>query len=128
MVALEVKAVAAALLPHDDSRHGRRPRSEAHLHFVRQLDAIYRDLNKSLKALAEDSLLETRSKEDEIVQLKVDLVKHIVAVKLEEQKVREAEAEKATRKERLLEIIADKQDEAYRDMDIDELKNLVGEM
>ena len=48
------------------------------------LDAIFKDLNAQTKVRKEESLLDYRSTEDTIVDLKIDIVKHIVSVKLEE--------------------------------------------
>lgn len=95
---------------------------------VRELDSLYKELNAELKTLSEDSLLEVATKEDEIVQLKVDIVKHIVKTKLTEQEAKEQELERRAKKQRLLEIIATKQDEQYKGMSLEELNNLVNDL
>jgi hypothetical protein len=95
---------------------------------LESLDRIFKDLNTNLKAQKEESLLETRSKEDEILDLKIAIVKHIVEVRLSEQKARTDLAAKSAKKEKLLGIIAEKQDSALRDMSIDELTKLVDEL
>jgi hypothetical protein len=95
---------------------------------LESLDRIFKDLNIKLKAQKEESLLETRSKEDEILDLKIAIVKHIVEVRLSEQKARTDLAAKSTKKQKLLGIIAEKQDSALRDMSVDELTKLVDEL
>ena len=95
---------------------------------LESLDRIFKDLNIKLKTQKEESLLETRSKEDEILDLKIAIVKHIVEVRLSEQKARTDLAAKSVKKQRLLGIIAEKQDSALRDMSVDELTKLVDEL
>jgi hypothetical protein len=92
------------------------------------LDRIFKELNTKLKTQKEESLLETRSKEDEIFDLKISIVKHIVEVRLSEQKARTDLAAKLAKKQNLLGIIAEKQDNALRDMSVDELTKLVDEL
>jgi hypothetical protein len=95
---------------------------------LESLDRIFKDLNIKLKAQKEESLLETRSKEDEILDLKISIVKHIVEVRLSEQKARTDLAAKSAKKQKLLGIIAEKQDNALRDMSVDELTKLVDDL
>ena len=65
---------------------------------LESLDRIFKDLNIKLKTQKEESLLETRSKEDEILDLKISIVKHIVEVRLSEQKARKDLAAKLDEK------------------------------
>lgn len=95
---------------------------------LESLDRIFKELNIKLKAQKEESLLETRSKEDEIVDLKISIVKHIVEVRLSEQKARKDLAAKLAKKQKLLGIIAEKQDDALRDLSVDELTKLVDDL
>jgi len=96
---------------------------------LQELDDIYKRVNTQLKILSEDSLLEDRTDTTrEYIELKWDIVKRVFAVKQLEQEEREAEVEKAAKKQRLLEIIANKQDEKYQDMTEAELTNLVAEL
>jgi hypothetical protein len=95
---------------------------------LESLDRIFKDLNIKLKTQKEESLLETRSKEDEILDLKIAIVKHIVEVRLSEQKARKDLADKLAKKQKLLGIIAEKQDSELRDLSVDELTKLVDEL
>lgn len=92
------------------------------------LDSIYKGLNAELKNLSEDSLLEEAGAEGSRTRLKLNIVKHVFAVKQSEQNEREAAVEKAEKKKRLLAIMADKQDEQLRDMSVDELKDMIEEL
>ena len=95
---------------------------------IQALDQIFKGLNAQLKAQKEESLLETKSKEDEILDLKISIVKHVVEVRLREQKAREDEVSKAAKKQKLLGIIAEKQDANLREMSVDDLTKLVDEL
>jgi hypothetical protein len=95
---------------------------------LESLDRIFKELNTNLRAQKEESLLATRSKEEEILDLKISIVKHIVEVRLSEQKARKDLAAKLSKKQNLLGIIAEKQDNALRDMSVDDLTKLVDEL
>ena len=86
-----------------------------------QLDVIYKTLNKNLKVQGEDSLL-TEGSADPTVANMVEIVKHIFAVKQDEIKARKIAAENAEKRRRILDIIAQKQDEALLKMSEDDLK------
>jgi hypothetical protein len=95
---------------------------------VQALDAIYKALNAKVRLQKEESLLEAPTQADEILALKVAIVKHIVEVKLAEQKVREDATLKAKQKEKLLGILAEKQDEELRNMTPDQIKEMLNGM
>ena len=54
----------------------------------RDLDAIFKSLNSELKKVKEESLLEIKSAEDQILDVKINIVKHIFNVKQEEENQR----------------------------------------
>ena len=89
------------------------------------LDSIYKGLKSQLKLVSEESLLDTKTKEDEILDLKIALVKHVFETKRTEQKERQLAVEKAAQKQKILGIIAEKQDEGLREMSVEELMKLV---
>jgi len=95
---------------------------------VEELDSIYKGINAKLKETKEESLLETKNAADEILELKINIVKHIVVTKLAEQQARENEALMAGKKQKLLGIIADKQDEELKGKSFDELNELVNSL
>lgn len=53
------------------------------------LDSVFKTLNAEAKKSEEESLLETKSKENEELSNKIEIVKYIVNIKLEEKKTRE---------------------------------------
>jgi len=92
---------------------------------LRALDTIFKELNLKSKAQNEESLLNTKSAENKILDLKIAIVKHIVEVRLAEKKTREDAVKLADRKEKILGIIAEKQDASLRDMSLEDLAKLV---
>jgi len=91
---------------------------------LRSLDFLFKDLNSTLKAQKEESLLEVKSSEDEITELKIAIIKHIVLTRQQEQKQKAAEAEIISKKQKILEIIAAKQDAGLQDMSLEDLNKL----
>lgn len=95
---------------------------------VRDLDTIFKGLNAQAKQAKEESLLAVKSKEDAVLEAKIEIVKYIVATKLEEANQRRIRAENREKKNRIAEILADKQDEELRGKSVEELKQLYDSM
>lgn len=89
------------------------------------LDDVARDLHKQLKNGDDVSFVHEDRKSDETTQLKFDIVKHIIDVKLEEKKRADEARANAERKQKILSIIADREDEQLKSMSMDELKTAV---
>jgi len=92
---------------------------------VQNLDTVFKALNAEAKQVKEESLLATKSAEDTILDVKIEIVKHIVKTKLEEAEQRKKDAEKREQKHRLQELIANKQDEALRGKSVEELQAML---
>jgi chemotaxis signal transduction protein len=95
---------------------------------LRSLDAIYKDLNAKVKAQKEESLLDVKSAADETVALQVEIVKHIVTVRLQEAQERRDAVAKSEQKKKLLGILAKKQDSELENLSIEELTKQINEM
>lgn len=95
---------------------------------VKNLDEIFKTLNSQIKLVKEDSLLNTKSKEDKILELKIDIVKYIVQVKLDEEKQRVKSLENKQKKEKILSILSVKQDEDLQNKSPDELQAMLEEL
>jgi len=92
------------------------------------LDSIFKTLNSELNKVKEESLLNTKTKEDKELDVKIEIVKYIVSVKLEEEQSRlKAKAQKE-QKQKILEILAAKQDESLQNKSIEELTAMLDEM
>lgn len=92
------------------------------------LDSIYKELNKQSKQSEEESLLNIKTQEDELLNVQIKIVKHIVSVKLAEKEAREKASAKKAQKQKIMSIIAAKQDEALQNSSIDDLKKMLDEL
>lgn len=89
---------------------------------VDSLDAIFKILNRQKKTADEDSLLAVKSAEDTELANKIELVKYIVSIKLAEADERVNAAEKKAQRDKILAIMAKKQDAALEGMDMKQLE------
>lgn len=95
---------------------------------VENLDSIFKTLNSQLKQVQEESLLNTKTKEDKELDTKIEIIKYIVGIKLEEQDLRlKAKAQKE-QKQKILEILSVKQDESLQNKSVEELKAMLDEL
>ena len=92
------------------------------------LDSIYKTLNKQVKQSEEESLLTTKTSVDTELEVQIAIVKHIVSVKLAEQEAREKDAAKRAQKQKIMAIIATKEDEALHNSSVDDLKKMLDEL
>lgn len=95
---------------------------------VEDLDAIFKMLNRQKKTADEDSLLATKSAEDQDLANKIDIVRYIVSVKLAEAAERVSSAEKKAQRDKIMEIVAKKKDKALEDMGIEDLMKKLEEL
>lgn len=95
---------------------------------VEDLDKIYKTLNAQIKQSQEESLLLTRSEVDEKLDIQIEIIKHIVTVKLQEQAAREKEADKREQRQKIMSIIAKKQDESLENASIEDLNKMLAEL
>lgn len=94
---------------------------------VESLDNVFKTLNSEMKKTKEESLLSTKSKDDEVLELKIEIVKHIVTVKQKEKEARERKFLDRERNQKIMSIIAAKQDEQLHNMSVEELQKLLVE-
>lgn len=95
---------------------------------VTQLNEIFKTLKAEERKDKEESLLATQSKKDVILATKIDVIRHIVNKKLDEAKRASAEKERADRKQQLMGILADKQNEELRNKTVEELRQMIDEI
>ena len=95
---------------------------------VEDLDAIFKMLNRQKKTADEDSLLATKSAEDQDLANKIEIVRYIVSVKLAEAAERVSAAEKKAQRDKIMEIVAKKKDKALEDMGIEDLMKKLEEL
>lgn len=92
------------------------------------LDSIYKTLNKQVKQSEEESLLSTKENVNTELEVQIAIVKHIVSVKLAEKEAAEKASAKKAQKQKIMSIIATKENEALNNMPIDDLKKMLDEI
>lgn len=92
------------------------------------LDSIYKTLNKQVKQSEEESLLSTKASVDTELEVQIAIVKHIVSVKLAEKEAAEKASAKKDQKQKIMSIIATKENEALQNSSIDDLKKMLDEL
>lgn len=95
---------------------------------VEDLDTIFKSLNSQIKQVKEESLLGTKSKQDKELELKIEIVKYIVQTKLNEAEFKMKAKENSLQKQRILEIMAIKQDSALENKSLEELEVMLNEL
>lgn len=85
------------------------------------LDSIARDLYKSIKEEGEISFIEESSSKTQLNELRLDIVKHIIACKLQEKKDAVDAKDKADRKQTILALLREKQVEGLKSKSEEEL-------
>jgi len=95
---------------------------------VRDLDSVFKILNSQLKQVNEESLLDVKTKQDQELDTKIEIVKYIVKVKQEEENMRLKAKEQKEKKQKIMEILATKQESNLQNMSEDELKKMLSEL
>ena len=92
------------------------------------LDSIYKTLNKQVKQSEEESLLSEKTGVDEELEVQIAIVKHIVSVKQAEKEATEKAAEKKAKKQKLMSIIAAKENEELQNASMEDLRKMLDEL
>lgn len=92
------------------------------------LDSVFKALNSQMKQVKEESLLSTKSKADEILELQIEIVKHIVSVKLAEKEAREKAVAKKEMRQKIMQIKAARQDKALLEASDEDLDKILVEL
>lgn len=92
---------------------------------VEDLDKIFKSLKSQQRNASEESLLQAVSKEDKELNNKIEIIKIIVADKLAASDRAKKAAAQRMQNQRILEIMADKQDEELKSKSLEELKSML---
>lgn len=95
---------------------------------VQELDRIFKALNAKLKVCKEESLLGPKGVENTELDIQVAIVRRIVEVKLAEAAANELEAEKKIKRQKILSILAEKQEGALASKSEEDLKKMLEEL
>lgn len=89
------------------------------------LNNIAKDISRQLKDAGEEDFVNPKSGADEVLALKMEIVKHVIQVRQAENEATRAAADRKDKKERLLELIARKQDQQLEGKSLEELNAMV---
>lgn len=93
---------------------------------VANLDDIAKELNKKVKATEEETFVPRRRKRaDTVAAAMLEIVKHVITVKVEEEEAAETAKAAKDRKQLLLGLIAKKENEKLEQSSVDELRAMV---
>lgn len=95
---------------------------------VTELDSVFKTLNSQVKQAKEESLLSSKSEEDTVLELQIEIVKYIVSVKLEEKEASMKNKTNKEQKQKIMQIIASKQDESLKNSSIEDLEKMLNEL
>jgi hypothetical protein len=85
------------------------------------LDAVAKQVNSELKEEQEESFVTVATTKNVEAQVKLDIVKHIISVRLEENAIKQSAAVNKAKKNAIADIIADKQNDALKEMTLEQL-------
>jgi hypothetical protein len=92
------------------------------------LDKIFKGLNAKAKICKEESLLGPKGSENAELDLQIAIVKRIAEVKIAEDAAREQEATKKAKRQKILTILAEKQDAGLVAKSEDDLRKMLEEL
>ena len=89
------------------------------------LDTIAKSVNRELKNETEESFIETKSKTTTDLELKLDILKHIISSKQAQELAAKQAVETRARKERIEQLILEKSDEELKGKSGEELNAMI---
>jgi len=93
------------------------------------LDTIAKTVNAGLKALGEESFVSTKSNPGKAAQeLRLEILKHIIGVKMRAAEDARDRAEKLAKREKLVAILDKKQNEALENLSADEIAKQIASL
>jgi len=91
------------------------------------LDSLAKALNKEVKEAGEESFVKTKTKVNALAELKFEIVKHVIKIKLEEADAKKLLLEKKANSQKIMALISQKKDEALSSKSLEELEKLLAE-
>lgn len=91
------------------------------------LDGIAIAVNKQLQESKDNSFVTAKSTGNTTLELQLDILKDIIATRLEQNENNRAALARKQQKDKIAEIITSKQDEALLDMSIEDLEKMLEE-
>ena len=96
---------------------------------VATLDNVAREVNRQLKAETEESfVVKSVNAKKRLLETKLEIVKYVIQVKMDEAEASRTRAAKAAEKQKLLEILEAKETQNLVAMDIDDIRKRLAEL
>lgn len=95
---------------------------------LKDLDQYFKLLILARRAIAGESLLKKDGGGNELLDLKIAIVRHVVQTRLKEQEASNSRAAKAALKQKLLGVIEQQQDKALHKTSIKDLQKMVDDL
>ncbi len=93
------------------------------------LDTIAKDVNRELKALGEESFVETKvNPAKEATELRLDILKYVIAAKQRENQEAQARAGRKAERERLMAALENKQQQELSGMTAEQIQARIAEL
>ena len=92
------------------------------------LDGIYKVMKNSIKTSQNESFLGTRSSEEKLTELRIEILEHIMTVRIEENKMKLTAKVNAGKVEKIKKIRADRADDSLSKMTDEELDAMEKEL
>lgn len=93
------------------------------------LDTVARTVNGELKAVSEESFVTPKVNPNKgSLEVKLEIIKHVIATKLAEADKRQQAQERAEKRRKILEALASKEDEALSQASKDDLLKQLAEL
>ncbi len=89
---------------------------------LEELDTIARGLNKKVKDSSEESFIKKQAKADKRLSLSLEVVVSVINTKLAEEEKRKKSAERKIKQDKILAVLAEKQDSALQKKSIASLQ------
>lgn len=95
---------------------------------LESLDNIAKNVNRQLKAETEESFIEKKSKSSTELELKLEILKSIIATKIATQEANRKRAETLAKKSQISEILMKKEVGDLENKSVEELKKMLEEV
>lgn len=93
------------------------------------LDTIAKSVKRKLNEMAEESFVKTStSVQQQLHELRLEILKHVINSKLEARKAAQDAATKKAEKQKLLEVLSKKKDQALENLSLEEIEKRISEL
>lgn len=95
---------------------------------LESLDNIAKSINKQLKFESEESFIGKKSNINSVLELKMEILKHVINVKISEKEAKSQRAIKSAKLAQLKELANNKANEKFSDMSEEEINKMIDDL